>query len=317
MSDETTESDLHWVELQLLLQERDPFAHELLDEALLAITPGGFAVEAWDAPKSERTAVPPGWLRYLIYVGEPEAEAAQVAIGLAVAATWPEARVSVSALPAGWRDRWKQYFKPIRVDGGLIVTPPWIEVTPEPGQRVLIVEPGMAFGTAQHETTALCLEGVSALYTTGVVYPRVLDVGAGTGILGIAAGMLGAQTIYGTDIDPQAVRAGVQNAGLNAAGLGHATLQFDTTPIERVAGEWDLVLANILTPTLILLAAPICARVRPDGGRLMLSGILAGEQAAEIVQAFTAQGVRHLGTAELRGWVRVDFVRDAAAAAQS
>ncbi len=306
----TDTSDLHWVELQLLLQERDPFAHEALDAALLGITPGGFAVEAWDAPKSERTPVPPGWLRYLIYVGEPEAEAAQVAIGQATLATWPEATVSVSALPPGWRERWKEYFKPIRVGDALIVTPPWIEVPPEPGLRVLVVEPGMAFGTAQHETTALCLEGVAALYAEGRSYPRVLDVGTGTGILGIAAAMLGAQTIVGTDIDPQAVRAARENAALNRATTSHASLSFDTTPVERVDGLWDLVLANILTPTLILLAAPITARVRPGNGRLMLSGILAGEQADEIVAAFSAQGLRHLGTAECRGWVRVDFARD-------
>jgi len=104
------------------------------------------------------------------------------------------------------------------------------------------------------------------------------------------------------------VLAARDNLRLNPSVAGR-DIAFEGTPIQDVPGVFELVIANILTPTLILLAAPISARVAP-GGRLMLSGILV-DQAPEIVKTFTAQGLTHLGTADKNGWVRVDFARRA------
>jgi len=295
-------SEAHWMEVRVLVPETDQLTLEELEQSILGITPGGFAVESWDAPPSERDAVPIGSTRYLVYVGEEQLEDARVRLAHAIAA-WPTAAVEVARLPEGWRDRWKLYFKPIDVSPRIVVAPPW-EVPAASDRTVLLVEPGMAFGTAQHETTALCIAGIDALY--GERCPRtVLDVGCGTGILGIAAAVFGATDVLGTDIDPNAVLASRENEALNRAVTGAARFVWATTPIDEVTGDWELVVANILTPTLVLLASPIVARVAA-GGRLMLSGILA-EHEAEILEAFVPLGLVHLGTATKNGWIRVDL----------
>lgn len=300
---------LHWMEVRLLVPETDPLELEVLEQAILQVTPGGFASESWDAPPlpGEREPVPMGHTRYLVYVGEHVLEPARLALSQAIA-RWPEATLHAVALDDGWRERWKQYFKPLQASPRFVVAPPWETPVVPAGQHLLVIEPAMAFGTAQHETTALCLEAIDAIYAAGDGPETVCDVGTGTGILAIAAGMLGAKRCFGNDIDPNAVLAARDNLRLNPSVAGR-DIVFEGTPIQDVAGTFELVIANILTPTLILLAAPISARVAP-GGRLMLSGILV-DQAPEIVGAFSAHGLSHLGTAAKNGWVRVDFARPA------
>ncbi len=298
---------LHWMEVRLLVPETDSLELETLEQALLAVTPGGFAVESWDAPPiGERPPVPMGWVRYLVYVGEHVLEQARLAISQATT-RWPTATQEAVPLDDGWRERWKQYFKPLKASKRFVVAPPWEHPTLQEGERLLVIEPAMAFGTAQHETTALCLERVDDLFAERH-FADVLDVGTGTGILAIAATMLGADRSLGTDNDPNAVLAARDNLRLNPS-VGSAQIAMEGTPIEDVQGSFDLVLANILTPTLLLLSAPIAARVA-RGGVLALSGILR-DQAPEIIAAFSAHGLTHTGTADKNGWVRVDFVREA------
>ena len=298
---------LHWMEVRLLVPETDTLELEALEQKILAVTPGGFASESWDAPPlpGEREPVPMGFTRYLVYVGEHVLESAQLALSQAVA-EWPEATMVAVPLDDGWRERWKQYFKPLQASPRFVVAPPWETPTIPPGQFLLVIEPAMAFGTAQHETTALCLEAVDHAYISGSGPKTVCDVGTGTGILAIAASMLGAERAFGNDIDPNAVLAARDNLRLNPAVVDR-DITFEGTPIQDVPGTFELVIANILTPTLVLLAAPISARVAA-GGQIFLSGILA-EQEAEIVAAFTAQGLVHRGTANKNGWVRIDFTR--------
>lgn len=298
--------ELSWMEVRIMVPEADPLALETLEDALIGIAPFGFATEAWDAPPTERGPVPPGWIRYLVYVGEQELEATRLALEQAIT-PWPAAYIASQALSDGWRDRWKSYYHPVLCGERLVVAPPW-HAEGLPADRVaLIIEPGMAFGTAQHETTALCLAGLERLYAGGP-YPRMLDVGCGTGVLALAAAAFGATEAYGVDIDPQAPRSARENVDLNLGVLAGAALRFDTTPIEAVGGDWDLVAANVLTPTLLTLASPIAARVRGGGGRLMLSGILV-EQEADIVARYVAEGLTHTGTEARNGWIRVDFTR--------
>jgi ribosomal protein L11 methyltransferase len=167
-------------------------------------------------------------------------------------------------------------FDPIRVSERLWIVPSWHEI-PDPEAISLILDPGMAFGTGSHPTTRLCLEWLERKVSAQC---SVLDYGCGSGILAIAAARLGAGQVAGVDIDPQAVEAAYANAERN----GVTALFADSTL--PVAGEYDLVVANILSNPLRVLAPAICAHVR-SGGQLALSGILR-EQADEIIGIYAA-----------------------------
>jgi len=173
-----------------------------------------------------------------------------------------------------WVQLTQSQFDPIRVSERLWIVPSWHE-SPDPAAINLILDPGMAFGTGSHPTTRLCLEWLER-----TVSPRcsVLDYGCGSGILAIAAARLGAGRVAGVDIDPQAVESARANAERNEV----SALFADSA--EPVAGEYDLVVANILSNPLRVLAPAICAHVR-SGGCLALSGILR-EQAEEIIAIY-------------------------------
>ena len=173
-----------------------------------------------------------------------------------------------------WVQLTQSQFDPIRVSDRLWIVPSWHDA-PDPAAVNLILDPGMAFGTGSHPTTRLCLEWLEQNVQKNCT---VLDYGCGSGILAIAAARLGAGKVAGVDIDPQAVEAAYANAERN----GVEALFADSA--QPVAGEYDLVVANILSNPLRVLAPAICAHVR-RGGRLALSGILR-EQAEEIIAIY-------------------------------
>jgi ribosomal protein L11 methyltransferase len=173
-----------------------------------------------------------------------------------------------------WVQLTQSQFDPIRVSERLWIVPSWHE-TPDPAAVNLILDPGMAFGTGSHPTTRLCLEWLERTVSAGC---SVLDYGCGSGILAIAAARLGATRVAGVDIDPLAVDAARSNAERN----GVTALFADSAM--PVAGEYDVVVANILSNPLRVLAPAICAHVR-SGGRLALSGVLR-EQADEIMAIY-------------------------------
>jgi ribosomal protein L11 methyltransferase len=170
-----------------------------------------------------------------------------------------------------WVQLTQSQFDPIRVSERLWIVPSWHE-SPDPAAINLILDPGMAFGTGSHPTTRLCLEWLERNVSASA---SLLDYGCGSGILAIAAARLGAGRVAGVDIDPQAVESARANSERN----GVTALFADSA--QPVAGEYDLVVANILSNPLRVLAPAICAHVR-SGGRLALSGILR-EQAEEII----------------------------------
>lgn len=219
----------------------------------------------------------PGWTHSRVVVLlEPDASIDAI---LGEAATV----IGLSKIPAytvdtveeqNWVQLTQSQFDPIRVSERLWIVPSWHE-SPDPTAVNLILDPGMAFGTGSHPTTRLCLEWLERNVTEGCT---VLDYGCGSGILAIAAARLGAARVAGVDIDPQAVEAARANAERN----GVTALFADSA--EPVAGEYDVVVANILSNPLRVLAPAICAHVRP-GGRLALSGILR-EQVDEIIAIY-------------------------------
>lgn len=185
-----------------------------------------------------------------------------------------------------WAHAWRQHFAPLKVGRRLWVVPSWqVAFVPPSGSLVLPLDPGMAFGTGQHATTALCLRAIEDAADAKEVPRRVLDVGCGSGILGMAALLLGSERAVSVDTDAAAVRATEEN--LARAGLaGRFVVQAELPPAD--AEPFALVVANILAPVLCSLADDLVARLAP-GGSLLLSGVLT-EQAATVAAAVDRAG---------------------------
>jgi ribosomal protein L11 methyltransferase len=194
-----------------------------------------------------------------------------------------------------WERSWMDNFKPMRFGQRLWIVPSW-HAAPEPAAVNLLLDPGLAFGTGTHPTTALCLEWLDGQPLEDCT---VLDFGCGSGILAIAALLLGARTATGTDIDPQALQASRDNAGRNGIEAARFPLYL---PPELPQEQADVVVANILAGPLVSLASQITRLVKP-GGRLALSGILA-EQAGEVRAAYHP-AFELDPTAEKDGWIRI------------
>jgi ribosomal protein L11 methyltransferase len=189
-------------------------------------------------------------------------------------------------------------FEPIHIGEHIWVVPSWHDA-PEPDAVVLELDPGLAFGTGSHPTTRLCMEWLEQHVQPG---ERTLDYGCGSGILAIVAKKLGAGETVGVDIDPNAVEASRYNAERN-----HVEATF-ALPDDAPEGTFDLVVANILSNPLKLMAAMLCARVRP-GGRLILSGVL--ERQAEEVAAAYASAIPLTVWRARDGWVCLHGVKPA------
>lgn len=194
-----------------------------------------------------------------------------------------------------WNDTWKQYYKPIVISDRLAVVPEWEDYTASPGQAVLKMDPGAAFGTGSHETTSLCLGYLSQMQLQG---KKVLDVGCGSGILGIAALLLGAESNFGVDIDQLAIKASGENATLNGVADKATFVAGDLT--DKVQGQYDVVCANIVADVIKMLLKDI-GKFMKDDGVLMLSGIIE-ERTDEIIEAARLHGFVLQEQKTKRGW---------------
>lgn len=198
-----------------------------------------------------------------------------------------------------WERSWMDNFQPMRFGRRLWIVPSW-HAAPEPDAVNLLLDPGLAFGTGTHPTTALCLEWLDGQPLDSCC---VLDFGCGSGILAIAALLLGAPQAVGTDIDPQALEASRDNASRNGIDPARFPVYL---PADLPQQPADVVVANILAGPLVSLAPQITALVK-GGGRLALSGILA-EQADEVRAAY-ADAFDLDPTATKDGWVRISGVK--------
>lgn len=186
-----------------------------------------------------------------------------------------------------WRDAWKRYFKVTRITRQVVVVPSWESYTAADGEVVVELDPGMAFGTGTHATTRAVLEEMQALADAGRRFDRVLDVGAGSGILAIAAIKLWGATAVAIDNDQVALDACLDNAAKNGVG-GQMTA--DKLSLADEPGTYPLVLANIQAHVLRELRDALCASVAA-GGTLILSGILT-PQAAALAEEFVVAGMQ-------------------------
>jgi ribosomal protein L11 methyltransferase len=285
--------------------ETDCSHAEALADALLDAGALSASIEDADAGTPEETPqfgepgsiTTPGWERSrviaLLEAGTDTSEliaACAESAGLSETPAYTEEEIAEQ----NWVQLTQSQFEPIRVSERLWIVPSWHEA-PDPDALVLVLDPGMAFGTGSHPTTRLCLEWLERLFTPGTpATTSILDYGCGSGILAIAAAKLGATEVLGVDIDLQAVNAARNNAERN-----DVSARFDDSA-RPIAGQFDIVVANILANPLKALAPAITAHVRP-GGRLALSGILA-EQAEELIAIYAPYIL--LDIADTReGWV--------------
>ena len=185
-----------------------------------------------------------------------------------------------------WRDSWKRYFRPRRIGERLLVKPSWATYDVAAGDMVIEIDPGMAFGTGQHPTTAMCLRALEERLKPD---RAVLDLGTGSGILAIAAARLGAKRVLALDTDPQAVKAARQNAAANGV-AGVVEVRVGTLPADAGEERFDLAVANISGLTIERLAPAFAGSLR-DGGTLIVSGFLE-DTVDELSRALAAAGFR-------------------------
>jgi len=205
----------------------------------------------------------------------------------------------------GWAEKWKENFKPSRIGKRITVKPSWEPYSPSPEEVVVTIDPGQAFGTGTHETTQMCLQFLEEAFDGTPTPLRVLDVGTGTGILGIAAALLGAPLTLGIDVDPTGVEVAGENARVNGVeDRFHAA----TTPLSCVEGRYDLILANVLAEILSDLKQEIADRLEP-GGKLILSGIIS-EKGDWVAKEYEAAGFRLAGRKEDGQWTALLLRRE-------
>ncbi|MCP5025508.1 MAG: 50S ribosomal protein L11 methyltransferase [Actinomycetia bacterium] len=195
------------------------------------------------------------------------------------AATALGADATVQTIDAAVWDAWRDHASPAAAGGQLLVVPAWID-PPSTDRTVLLLDPGPVFGSGAHASTQLVLEAFDQI---DLDWRTLLDVGCGSGVLSIAAALLGARQAVGIDIDPEAVAITNENAERNGVG---DRVEVSTTLLADVTGRFDVVAANILRPALLDMAPDLAARVG-EGGHLVLSGLLT-DQADAVVAAVTA-----------------------------
>ncbi len=212
-----------------------------------------------------------------------------------------------------WANAWKKHFPVLRIGRRVVIRPTWRRHRREPDDVVLALDPGMAFGTGLHPTTRLCLAALEELADRGVLATagkdggptRVADIGSGSGILSIAAALLGARSVLAVDIDPIAVAASTSNARRNRLAR-RIRVREGSAPTGE--GPFDLVLANLVATLLVNLADGLVAEARP-GGTLLLSGIFVNRE-QDVVDAFTARGVTITRRWAEGDWVALEGVRE-------
>ena len=167
-----------------------------------------------------------------------------------------------------WRNNWRKFFQPMPVGERLLINPSWYTDTDPKGRLMMNIDPGLAFGTGKHETTRLCMEALERHVKGG---EKVLDVGCGSGILGIAAVMLGADSAFGVDIDAVAVRTANENAAVNHVEDRFSAIEGDL--VDKVDGKYDIVVANIVADAIIALSGHIGAFMTDDAVYIV-SGVI-------------------------------------------
>ena len=282
---------MKWVELSVetspeFVEPLSHVFHRYGGGAVVVEVPGGYNPDEGEVqPISERVTVK----AYIPLDLETEERTGYIDMGVSLVAHLSD----VSELrrrileEEDWQDSWKKHFGILRLGKGVVVAPSWREYEQKPGEVVIRLDPGMAFGTGHHPTTKMCLELLEELVDPGL---SVLDVGCGSGILSIAAARLGAVKVLGLDIDRDAARVAISNVQQNALTLGVEILE-GTLPHQGVVAKgFDLAVSNISAKAVSEMAEHLVGVVRP-GGWLVVSGILM-ENKNEVAEKLSVAGAR-------------------------
>ena len=198
-----------------------------------------------------------------------------------------------------WSESWKKHFSPIEVGDRLLVKPEWEEIEPKLGQAVVILNPGMSFGTGHHATTLFCLKQLTECMPDGGG-KSLLDAGTGSGILAISAAKLGYAPVEAWDFDPVAVSVARRNAEQNGLGQTLAFEDRDLTKMPPGGRQFDVVCANLMSELLVAERSKLTSWLAPTG-RLVLAGVLL-EQFAQVEEAFCGLGMELVAAESLDEW---------------
>ena len=202
-----------------------------------------------------------------------------------------------------WATSWQRFFRPFEIVPGLVIRPSWEPFDPGPGQQVLVMDPGMAFGTGQHASTRMALTLVTGI-CRDLRPAAVLDVGTGTGILAMAAVLFGAGEAKAIDNDPEAVRVATANIRTNRL---QDRIHVSGQTLDDCRGPFPLICANIVHDVLVEMA-PAFRRLLAPGGRIVLAGILAGDQEKSIGRAYGRLGLQPVQSLHSDEWAALLLV---------
>ena len=287
-------------------------------EELAALGAGGFVIESeqdfrdflehnrqyWDYVDRELEESFRGLSRIKTYLSDDDDGKAVLE---AIRARYPALSVSFVE-DSDWENNWRAYYKPIEVGEKLVVVPAW-EETPPGGRLPLRLDPGLIFGTGSHPTTRMCLAALEKYAAPG---KRVLDLGCGSGILGIGALLLGCASCLGADVDPKAPEVAAANAALNDIGADRFTVYAgdilsDASLRRSLGGGWALVLANIVSDVIIPLSSFVGDFLAP-GGVFICSGVIDGRE-DEVAAALRANGFSVIAHHREEEWHCFECVR--------
>ncbi len=299
---------MSWLELSLILNGE---LAEAVTEVLSRYALGGVAIEMAADNNGALSAATEVLVRaYIPIDGQEEAQRRRIEEGL-----WHLSQIQPLPEPefrilkeADWQTSWKKHFQPILIGKRLLITPPWITIE-ESGRKVIVLEPGMAFGTGLHPSTRLCLEGLEDHLHPG---DNILDIGCGTGVLSIAAVLLGANHVLAVDTDDVAVQTTRENAERNHVA---EYIQVEPGSLEKVKTlqtepqQNDLIVANILSHVLMdLIQSGLATYVKPKG-MIILSGILA-EQIEPLVKLAADADLELIDVRSEKDWRGLIFKRN-------
>jgi len=247
-------------------------------------------------PASSYTEIESGLVTVHVYLSKnPGDSQARVTAGLELLKTGGlnihPGKISIQKLPKrDWAESWKKHFQPIEIGHALLIKPSWSRRKPRPGQRMIILDPGLSFGTGQHPTTRFCLEQIVSSHRTREPQ-SLLDIGTGSGILAIAAAALGYQPVVALDSDSEAIRAARANIRQNRLTARIRLQQADLRELpSSPKKKYSFVCANLIATLLLEHRERLIAQSRP-GGVLVLAGILQSEFRA-IRTAYEAAGLK-------------------------